>query len=127
MTERAVALLGSRSLVILWSWVIGRWSFLSGSAEKACHWLGLHEFPRLVEMVQDDGVRVDAQSMVNSCQELCRVHRVFGGRGGGRIALAVEGSAADAGAGHECGVAIGPVITAVRRVAIARGADPEAG
>src|SRR6266536_2354953 len=122
MTERVPALLGSRGLVILWSWVIGSWSFLFGSTEKARHRLGLHEFPRLVEVVQDDRVRVDAQRMVNGGQELSRVHRVFGGGGAGRIALAVERSAADAGASHEGVVAIGPVVTAVRRIAIARGA-----
>src|SRR3954470_8109439 len=47
-----------------------------------------------------------------------------GGRGGG-IGLAIDGTAADAGASNEAGVAIGPVVAAIGRVAVARGADAE--
>src|SRR6266702_3976172 len=87
---------------------------------------GLHEFARLVEVVEDDGVRIDPERVVHRRQNLDRVHRVFGRRRGGRVGFAVEGAPPDARAGDQRRVAIRPVIAAIGRVAVAGSADAQA-
>src|SRR3989442_14205552 len=87
---------------------------------------GLNEFARLVEVVIDDGVRIDPQRVVHRRQNLRRVHRVFGRRRGGRVGFAVEGAPPDACAGDQRGVTIRPMIAAIGRVAVAGGADAQA-
>src|SRR4051812_33672476 len=93
------------------------------SSEEPRHWFGLHQFARLIQMVQNHRVRVDPERVINCCKHLGGMHWVFGWRRTGRIGLAVERPASDAGAGHKGGVAIWPMVTAVGRVAVAGSAN----
>src|SRR4051794_31802234 len=47
------------------------------SSEQGGHRLGLDQFARLVEVVVDDGVRVDAKCVIGGRNELHRMHRVL--------------------------------------------------
>jgi hypothetical protein len=59
-------------------------------------------------MVVDDGVRVEADGVVDRRQKVGRMHRVLeGGRGGG-VGLAVNVAPADAGPGDQGRKTVGP-------------------
>src|SRR5262249_8803033 len=83
----------------------------------------LDELAGLVEVVIDDGCGFDADAVVDGRQDIGGVDRVFQRGGGGAVAAAKDEAAANAGAGHDRGVAIRPVVTALVVVAGAGGAD----
>ena len=58
--------------------------------EELRHGLGLHEFAGLVEVVHHDGLRVDAEAVINRGEEFRRVDGVFHGRAAGLVGLAVD-------------------------------------
>ena len=107
-------------------WVNGLGWGGASSTEKGAHGFGLDQFTWLVQVIHDHRVRVDAQRVVNGGHDLGRVDRGLDGRGSGGIGFAVKGSTADAGTCDERGVAIRPVITAVRGIRVTTGADAEA-
>src|SRR5262249_36574459 len=73
-------------------------AYALGSANNPPDHTPLHQLARLVQVVVDDRLRVDADRVVDSRQEIGRVDRVFQ-RGAGRlVALAVDEAALDAGA-----------------------------
>src|SRR5437867_5997323 len=116
-----------RALVIGISLVIGHSSLVihTRSSEQRRDGLSLDQFARLIEVVVNDSVRVDAQGMINCGQNLDRMDRVFRRRRSGGIGFAVERATPDSRAGNEGGVTIGPVVPAIRRIAVARGADAQ--
>src|SRR5688572_6121597 len=89
--------------------------------------LTLHERTRLVEPVQDLHLGVDPERVVDRGEELLRMDRRFDRRGAVLVGLPVDPAARDAGSGHERRVAVRPVVAAVLRVRVARGAHAEPG
>ena len=74
-------------------------------------------------MVVDDGLRVDAEGVVDRREQFGGVHGVALRGGGGLVGLAVDVAALDAGAADDARVAIRPVVAAVGTVVVAAGAD----
>src|SRR5260221_9163852 len=99
---------------------------LGESSEQTRHGFGLDEFARLIEVVQDNGVRIDAHGMIDRRQQLDGMHRGFSGRRAGGVRFAVKSRALDSCAGGEGCVTIWPVVAAIRRVPVAGSAHPEA-
>src|SRR5215831_16272022 len=81
--------------------------------------LALDQFARLVEVVVDDRLRVDAERVVDGRQQLGRVDGVGTGTGAGLVRLPVDVAALDAGAGEDRAVTIRPVVAAVGAAAVA--------
>ena len=74
-------------------------------------------------MVVDDGARIDADAVINSGQQIARMHGILQRRRCGLVGLAVDVAALDAGARDEGGIAVWPVIAAIVVVFIAARAD----
>src|SRR5437660_2516157 len=87
------------------------------------HDLPLHQLARLVQVVVHDGVRVDADRVIDGRQEVLGVDRVVERGGGGVVRAAVDMAAADAGTCGDGGVAIRPVVAAIGAVTVAGGRD----
>jgi len=66
-------------------WGNGLFGGGAGSAEKGTHGFGLDQFTRLIQVIHDHRVRVNAQRMVHGGHDLGRVDRGLGGRGSGGI------------------------------------------
>src|SRR5271157_914764 len=94
------------------------------SSKQSRHGLGLDQLTRLIEVVQDHGGRVDAEGVVNRGEQLARMNGIRQRRRAGLVGLAVDVAPLDARTGDHGRVAIGPVVAAIRAVAVARGADP---
>src|SRR5437016_546724 len=93
------------------------------SNEDARHRLALDEQARLLQVILDDGRRIDADAVIDRRQQFARMHRVLQRRRTGLVRLAPHEAALDAGAGDNAGVAVGPVIAAVVLVLVAGRAD----
>src|SRR5262249_12344191 len=72
-----------------------------------------HHLSRLVEVIVNHGMRIEADGVVDRGQEVARVDGAVQRSGGGAVAAAINKTAADAGAGDASGVAVGPVVAAV--------------
>src|SRR5688500_2966095 len=75
----------------------GGTGFLNELREQPRHHLRLHQLARLVEVVVDQRVRVDAEAVVDRRQHLAGVDRVLARPGGGAVRLAVDVAPLDAG------------------------------
>ena len=84
--------------------------------------LGFDQFAGLVEVVVDDGFRIDPAGVVHGGQQFGGMDRIFGGAAPGLVGLAVDIAAFGAGARYDGGVAVGPVVASVGAVAVAGGA-----
>src|SRR5271157_2161920 len=94
------------------------------SPEQSRHGLGLDQLTRLVEVVQDHGGRVDAEGVVDRGEQLAWMNGIRQRRRAGLVGPAVDVAPLDARAGDHGRIAIGPVVAAIRAVAVARRADP---
>ena len=65
------------------------------SREDGCHGLPLDQLARLVEVVVDDRIRLDADRVVDGGEQFRRVYRMFDRGAGGLVALAVDVAAAE--------------------------------
>src|SRR6266404_4336629 len=81
--------------------------------------LALDQLARLVEVVVDDGVRIEADAVVDGRPQLARMDRVLQRRRGRLVRLAPDEAALDAGAGDDRGIAVGPVVAAIVAVLVA--------
>ena len=70
-------------------------------------------------MVVDDRIRRDAERVIDRGENVGRMNRVFGGRRACRVRLAVDLAGFDAATCDQRRVAVGPVVAAIRGVAVA--------
>ena len=85
--------------------------------------IAFNQFPRLIQVIHHFRVWIDTQGMVDGCEDVCRVDRVFEGRRARCVRFPVDLSTAHPCASNQTCVTIGPVVPSIGRVAIARGAD----
>ncbi len=85
--------------------------------------VGLHQLARLIEVIVDDGLRIDAEAMIDRGQQFDGMHGIFQRRRGGLVALAMHVAAFDSGSSDNCRVAIWPVVASIGRIVVARRAD----
>ena len=87
--------------------------------EELVDGLGFDQFAGLIEMVVNDGFRVDAEAVVNGCEDFGGMHGVFEGCGTGFVGFAVDVTTLDTGATDNRSVAIGPVVPSIIAVIVA--------
>src|SRR5688572_29398323 len=81
---------------------------LPTSREEVRNDFAFYKFARLIQMVADLHVGIDAEGVVNGRQKIVRVNRLLLRTGGGCVRFAVLHSPSDAGAGDHAAVAIRP-------------------
>ena len=91
--------------------------------EEFCDSSCLYQFAWLVEVIHDHLLGVDAEAVVNRSQQFARVDRIAERCRARLVALSVNVSSFDSGAGNECGVAIRPVVATVGTVVVSAGTD----
>ena len=79
--------------------------------KQGLHMVRVHQLARLVEVVVDNRLRIDAHSVIDRGKELGGVHRIFDRSGACLFGLAVNVTTLDAGSANDGGVALGPVPT----------------
>ena len=92
-------------------------------AEELEDWLFFDEFAGLVQMIHYHGLGIDPKGVINCGQQLAGMNGIFHGGGAGLVGFSMDVSLLDPCSGDHAGVAIGPMITAIGTIAIARSAD----
>src|SRR5262245_9215484 len=89
--------------------------------------LTLDQLARLVQVIANFHIGVDAQGVVERCQQVVGVNRLFLRRGCRLVRFAILHAGSDTATCHDRAVAVRPVIAPVGRVAVAGGADAKTG
>ena len=99
---------------------VGGWDDQDHPSRKQLrHRFCFDEFARLVEVVINNRLGINPEGVVHGGEQFGRVNRIFCRAAAGLVGFAVDVAAFDACAGHDGGVAVRPVIAAVRAVAVA--------
>ena len=85
---------------------------------------GFHEFPRLVEVIVDDGLGFDSHAVIDRGEDLARVHGKLERSRSRLVGFPVHVAALDSCAADHRRVAVGPVIPAIRAVSVPGGTHP---
>src|SRR5690606_33378979 len=91
------------------------------STKQRGNGVGLDELTRLVQMIVNDGLRINADRMVNGGQQLGWMNGILNRSRGRRVRLTVTSAAANSRSRHNCGIAVRPMVAAIVAVAVARG------
>src|SRR5204862_1130441 len=91
----------------------------NGSSKQRRNRLRLDQFARLVEVIVNDRMRINAKRVIHRRQDLNRMHRILSRRRTRRVRFPVQRAAPDAGTRYARCVAIRPMIPSIGRLAVA--------
>ena len=93
------------------------------SSKQLCNSSGLDQLARLVEVVEQDSLRINAKTVVYAGKQLARMHGILNRAGSRLVGLTVDVTTLSTCATDNASVSVGPVVAPIGTIAIAGRAD----